>query len=163
MNLADAIPHDDLALARLTASKLAKVMHGLMSIGTASLGMPSPADFLAGRDKTPLGFIEVFRCVGLKAGHADQIPLLRDHVEQLADLVSRFHDHFLHLAAWRTLSDSDVRATAERLGETYSQFCEQLGRFCALLGMDGDFSVQAQQDRAGLDGFFQTAVAGHPT
>src|SRR5262245_42979363 len=68
-----AVPEDELRLARLTASKLARVLHGLLSVGTGALELERPADFLAGREQTPLGFLEVLRCTGVRAGHADKL------------------------------------------------------------------------------------------
>jgi hypothetical protein len=159
MNLTNALPDDELLLAQLTAAKLAKVMHGMMSVGTASLELESPTDFLAGREKTPLGFLEVLRCIGVKAEYVDQIPLLRQQVHQLTDLASRFHGQFMELARWRNMSPRDVSAAVDRLGDCYTQFCQQLADFCSLLGMDSDYSEQAQQDRMILDAFFHTVGA----
>ncbi len=156
MNLTDALPQDELLLAQLTASKLAKVMHGLMSVGTASLGMEASRDFLTDRDKTPLGFLEVLACIGVNPGHADKIPLLRERVKELADVTSQFHRSFIELTNWRSMSLQDIKATVERLGDSYTEFCRLLGGFCSLLGMDSDYSEQAQQDRSLLEAFFQT-------
>ena len=155
MNLTDALLEEELLLARLTASKLAKVMHGIMSVGTASLEMECPTDFLTGREKTPLGFLEVLRCIGVKAEQVDQVPVLRQQVHQLAELTTRFHGLFMELAHWRNMSPQEVSATVDRLGDCYSQFCQQLGDFCCLLGMDADYSAQVQQDKMILDAFFQ--------
>ncbi len=102
MNLAHAIPEDDLLLARLVSSKLASVLHGIVSVGVAALELDSPADFLTGKDRVVLGFLEVLRCIGVRPGHADKVELLRQHVNQLADLAVQFHSCFLELAHWRT-------------------------------------------------------------
>ena len=159
MNLTDPLPQDELTLARLTASKLAKVMHGLMSVGTASLGMEPSTDFLTDRDKTPLGFLEVLGCIGVKPGHTDKIPLLRERVKELADVTSQFHRLFIGLAKWRKMSSQDIDATVEFLGESYTRFCQLLGAFCAMLGMDADFTQQAIQDRNYLVASFQTVYS----
>ncbi len=156
MNLSHTLPQDELQLARLTAAKLARVMHGLMSVGTASLEMASPTDFLAGREQVPLGFLEVLRCVGVKPGHADKVELLRQPVQQLTDLARQFHGSFLELAHWRSLPPEDLHAALDRLGDCYLQFCRGLETFCSLLGMEANYSDQARQDRALLEGFFQT-------
>jgi hypothetical protein len=159
MGLTDALPPDELLLARLTASKLARVMHGLLSVGTAALEMESPAAFLAGREKAPLGFLEVLRCIGVRPGHADKVELLRERVGELSELGSRCHGLLLELARWRDLAPQEVRAAVDRLGETYAQFCRRLGLFCSLLGVEADYSGQAQQDPALLGAFFQTVSA----
>jgi hypothetical protein len=159
MNLTHALPQDELLLARLTASKLAKIMHGLLSVGSASLSMESPTDFLTGREKTPFGFLEVLRCIGVYAEHIDVVQLLRQQVDQLSDLTRQFHTLFMELARWRTMSIQDVRALVDRLGDTYSQFCQLLGVFCSQLGMDSDYSDQAQQDRNYLEAVIQTVLS----
>ena len=82
MNLTHAIPEVELLLARLTTTKLAKVMHGFLSVGSASLEMASPSDFLTGREKTPLGFLAVLRCIGVNVHNVDKLPLLRQQVDQ---------------------------------------------------------------------------------
>src|SRR4051812_29616242 len=144
MNLTESLPQDELTLARLVASKLAKVMHGLMSVGTASLGMEASKDFLAGRDKTPLGFLEVLGCIGVKPGHADKIPLLRERVRELADVTSQFHQQFIELTNWRQMSPRHINAAVERLGDRYALFCQRLGAFCSMLGLEADFTEQAK-------------------
>jgi hypothetical protein len=65
----------------------------------------------------------------------------------------------MELAHWRSMSPEDIRATVARLGESYTVFCQRLGGFCSLLGMESDYSSQAQQDRSLLDAFFQTGPA----
>jgi hypothetical protein len=159
MDLAHAISEDDLLLAQLTASKLGKVMHGIMSVGVASLEMPSPTDFLSGKDKVLLGFLEVLRTIGLKPGHTDKIEMLRQQVNQLSDLTRRFHNRFLEIARWRTMSSEDIQATVDHLSECYSQLCQSLGAFCSLFGKRSDYSEQARQGIAMLDAFFQTVPA----
>jgi hypothetical protein len=156
MNLAHALPQDELLLAQLTASKLAKVMHGLMSVGTGSLEMASPTDFLSGRDKVPLGFLEVLRCIGVKPGHTDKIEVLRQQVDQLSELTSRFYTVFMELAHWRSMSREDVRQTADRLVVSYTEYLQRLGAFCSMLGMDPDYSAKAQIGRFGIDSFLRT-------
>jgi hypothetical protein len=158
MDVSNALPEQELLLARLTASKLGKVMNGLMSVGTTTLELESPADFLTHRDRTPLGFLEVLGCIGVKPGHADLIPLLRERVEELAAIVAQFHRLFMELTNWRSMPPRTAGATVERLADQYAQFCERLGAFCAMLGMDSDFSQQALQGRAHLVGFFQTCI-----
>ncbi len=155
MNLTDALPQDELVLARLTAVKLAKVMHGLLSVGTGSLEMEPAGAFLAGRDKTPLGFLEVLGCIGVKDGNADKIPLLRERVKELADLTREFHRLFMDLTDWRRLSPQEINAKVDRLGDRYTLFCQRLGAFCSMLGMESDFTQQAIQDRNYLRAFFQ--------
>lgn len=162
MNLEHALPPDELLLARLTAVKLGKVMHGLMSVGTACLEMESPADFLAGRERTPLGLIEVLSCIGVKPTDVDKIQILRAEADQLAEMTGRFHRYFMELAPWRTMSASDVQTAVARLGDSYAEFCRRLGGFCALLGMDADFSEQGRQDRSMLEGLFRSLRAGQP-
>jgi hypothetical protein len=159
MDLTQALPQDEQFLAQLTTPKLAKVMHGFLSVATTSLQMESPADFLGGREKTGLGFLEVLRCVGVKPGHADKIEFLRQRVDQLSELGRRFHGLFLELAGWRSMSPQDIRITVERLGDTYAQFCQLLGTFRSELGADSDYSAQARQDRDMLDAFLPTLAA----
>lgn len=155
MNLTDALPPEELVLARLTTDKLAKVMHGLWSVGTASLELDSPADFLAGREKTPLGFLEVLRCIGVRPGHAGAIELLRERVGELSDGVDRIHAGLMELAGWRSTSPQMVDAEVERLADEYVRFCDRLESFGSLLGMEANYADQARGGRAGLEGFFQ--------
>jgi hypothetical protein len=159
MNLTDALPQDELTLARLTAAKLAKVLHGWISVGTASLAMETATDFLNGRDKTPLGFLEVLGCIGVKPGHQSKIPFLRDRVKELAEATSQFHRLFLELANWRSLPPPDVRAAAEQLGDGYTSLCQRLDDFCSILGLELDLARQAVQDRSYLVAAFQTMTA----
>lgn len=159
MNLTQAIPQDELLLARLTASKLAKLMHGLLSVGSASLELDSPSDFLAGRERTPLGFLEVLRCTGVNVEHVDKVQLLREQVDQLCELTRQFHGLFMELAHWRTMSVQDTRASVDAVADSYTQFCRRLGDFCSQLGMDADFTAQAQLDRELLDAVFQTVLS----
>jgi hypothetical protein len=156
MNLTDTLPPEELVLARLTTDKLAKVMHGLMSVGTASLELDSPADFLAGREKTPLGFLEVLRCIGVRPGHAGAIELLRERVGELSDGVVRIHAGLVELAGWRSTPPPMVDAEVVRLADDYALFCDRLESFGSLLGMEGTYADQARRDRAGLEGFFRS-------
>jgi hypothetical protein len=158
MSLAESIPPDELQLARLTASKLSKVVNGLVSVGTGCLMMPSPLDFLAGRDRTPLGFVEVLRCIGVKPGHADKIPLLREQADQLARSIQHVHAGLLRLASWRSLPAPEIHEAVEQLCEGYEQFCARLGNFSALLGLEADSSAQARVARVGLEGLFHKAL-----
>jgi hypothetical protein len=155
MNLTDALPQDELILARLTAAKLAKVLHGWISVGTAALAMETATDFLNGRDKTPLGFLEVIGCIGVKPGHQSKIPFLRDRVRELVDATSQFHRLFLELANWRSLPPLAVQAAVERLGDSYTSLCQRLGDFCSMLGVESDLARQAVQDRSYLVAAFQ--------
>jgi hypothetical protein len=156
MNLADAIPPDDLLLARLVTSKLASVAHGILSVGVAALELDSPADFLTGKDRVILGFLEVLRCIGVRPGHADKIELLREPVNQLAEQVVEFHSSFLDLARWRTMPSAAILETAERLAVLYTDFLGSLAAFSALLGLDSDFTGRAQQGRNRVDEFLRT-------
>lgn len=158
MNLEHAILPEELVLARLTAAKLGKVMHGLMSVGAASLELDSPTDFLTGREKTPLGFLEVLSCIGVAAEYGDKVPLLRQPVRQLSSLVRQFHRQLIDLASWRSLSPEETRAAVCRVADSYTQFCEVLSEFCGMLGMDVNLRQQANQDRALLEAFFQAPL-----
>jgi hypothetical protein len=162
MDLTDALPRNELVLAQLTADKLGKVMHGLVSVGTASLELESPADFLTGREKTPLGFLEVLRCIGVKPGHADKIELLRERVGELSESTNRVHGALMELADWRNMPSQEVDAAVDRLGESYARFCKRLDMFCSLLGMESNTSDRARQDIDLLEAFFQTVFA-HPS
>ncbi len=148
MNLTQAIHPDDLLLARLTSAKLAKIMHGLLSVGTTALNLDSPADFLTDRLNTPLAFLEVLRWTGGTTA-------FREQVDQLSDLVRQFRTVFLELAGWPGLSMPNVRLLLDRLGDVYIRFCQLLGVFCSALGMDSDYSAHAQKGRDILDGVFQ--------
>lgn len=159
MPFSDAIPESELILARLTAAKLAKVMHGLMSVGTGSLELDSPADFLAGRQQTPLGFLAVLGCIAVKPGHADKITTLRERVTELSELTTAVHAEFMALAGWRSMSAQDIQTTVDRLGDRYAQFCQRLGAFCALLGEEADYASQAELARSHLNAFFRTIAA----
>jgi hypothetical protein len=158
MNLSNAIPPDDLVLARLVCSKLAGVMNGIVSVGTATLELESPTDFLVGKDKVILGFLEVLRYVAVKPGHADKVELLRQQVDQLSERAVLFHHHFLELAHWRGMSPENVRAAAGRLTATYTDFFRALGAFCSLLGIDSDYSSKVQQGKRRVDEFLQTLI-----
>jgi hypothetical protein len=156
MNLVHAIPQEELLLGQLTTSKLGKVMHGFMSVGIASLEMASPIDFLSDKDKVPLGFLEVLRCISIKPGHADKIELLGQQVNQLSDLTIQFHRLFLELANWRTMSSEEVHARVSRLGDCYAWICQSLEAVSSLLGKAADYSEQSRQDRNMLEGFFHS-------
>jgi len=159
MDLTDALPRNELLLAQLTTDKLGKVMHGLVSVGTASLELESPADFLTGREKTPLGFLEVLRCIGVKPGHADKIDLLRERVDELSESTNRVHGALMELADWRNMPPQDIEATVDCLGNDYARFGQRLDTFCSLLGMESNYSDQARQDSALLEAFFKTVFA----
>lgn len=156
MDLKEALPPNERMLAQLTVTKLGKVMHGLLSVGTAALEMDSPADFLAGREKTPLGFLEVLHCIGVNHEHVDELPELRERVAELTDLTSQFFRVFTELANWRQMSSPDLKATVDRLCDRYTRFCQRLGLFCSMLGMDNDYTQQATQDTYYIGTFFQT-------
>jgi hypothetical protein len=156
MNLANAIPEDDLALVRLVCTKLAIVMNGIVSVGVATLELRSPTDFLAGKDNVVLGFLEVLRSVGVKPGHADEVELIRQPVDQLSELAALFHRHFMELARWRDMPAETVRAAAGRLSATYTDFFRALGAFSSLLGMNSDYSGKIQEGRRRVDEFLLT-------
>jgi len=147
MSFADAIPSEDLILARLVCSKLAKVMHGTLSVGMATLESSSPTSFLNNRDKRPLGFIEVLRSIGVNPGCTAEREMLREAADQLSELVSRFHSIFLELTRWQSMSPQNVRETADRLAEAYAQFCRSLGMFCSQLGIDSAYTDQGVAGR----------------
>jgi hypothetical protein len=159
MNLADAIPPDDLLLARLVTSKLASVTHGILSVGVAALELDSPTEFLTGKERVILGFLEVLRCIGVRPGHADKIELLRQAVNQLAERGVGFHSRFLELARWRTMPAAAIHETAERLKALYTDFLRSLAAFSALLGQDSDYTGKAQQGRNRVDEFLLTLNA----
>jgi hypothetical protein len=159
MNLTTILPQDELVLARLTVAKLAKVVHGLLSTGTACLALPSPETFLTGREKTPLGFLEVLGCIGVNPGHADKIPMLRERVKELSELVSQSHRELLELAVWRTLSSENIHHIVGQLSDTYTQFCQKLQAFGTMLEMDVNYSKQAQEDVQMLEAFFVNSAS----
>jgi hypothetical protein len=156
MSIANAIPQDDLLLARLVSSKLASVMHGIVSVGVATLELNSPTDFLTGKDRVILGFLEVLRCIGVQPGHADKVELLRQQVNQLSELAVGFHGRFMELAQWRTMPTTAVHETAHRLSELYTDFLRSLGAFTSLFGLDSDYTSKAQQGRNRVNEFLQT-------
>jgi hypothetical protein len=158
MNLADAIPQDDLLLARLVCSKLAKVVNGIVSVGAATLELESPTDFLAGKDKIVLGFLEVLRCIGVKPGHADKVELLRRQADQLSELAVLFHSRFMELTRWRAMSPEAICETVGRFSAVYGDFFQALEAFSSLLGMDDDYSSTAQQGKRRVGELLQTLV-----
>jgi hypothetical protein len=155
MNLADAIPPDDLLLARLVCSKLVNVLDGIVSVGVASLELDSPTDFLAGKDRLILGFLEVLRCIGVRPGHADKVEQLRHPVHRLTELATQFHGRFMELARWRGMAPEAVRDTAGRLSQASTDFVRSLGAFCSLLGMGPECCGKAQQGISRVDDFLQ--------
>jgi hypothetical protein len=155
MSLAEALPQDDLLLARLCLSKMADVTHGILSVGLACLELPSPADFLAGKDKVLLGFVEVLRSLGTKPGHADKVELLRRQADALADRATEFHGLLMRLARWRALSPAETRETARCLAESFARFFQSLATFSSLLGMKTDYSEKVQEGTERLHGFLQ--------
>jgi hypothetical protein len=159
LDLSDALPPDELRLARLTAVKLAKVMFGLMSVGTGSLLFDPPNDFLAGREKTGQGFLEVLGYTGVKAGHSDKQPILWERVQRLSALAERCCRQLIRLNGWRSMTVEQVATLTNQLSDDYAQFCRDLGEFCSLLGPNADFSEQAANVRLMLDSFGQTATA----
>ena len=156
MNLIDVLPRDELTLAQLTAAKLAKIMHGLMSVGTASLGMETGKDFLKDRDQSPLGFLAVLNCIGVNPNHTNTIAPLRERVSDLEEVTREWHRNFVELTNWREMSAESVQVTVERVGDRYTLFCQQLSEFCSMLGMESDFTQQAMEDKTYLEAFFQT-------
>jgi hypothetical protein len=158
MNLTHAIAPDELLLAELASAKLAKLIQGLMTVGVGSLKMASPSAFLAGRDRPLLAFVEVLHCVGLRPGCGDEWERLRQHAEQLADLTRQFRQDLLQLAAWRTLSPTEVRARADRLVASYTALRQSLAAFRALIGADTDYSGEIHQGREMIDAFLKDAL-----
>jgi hypothetical protein len=153
MNLKAAVPPDELLLAQLAASKLSKIVHGLMSVGLASLELEPPGNFLAGRDKVLLGFVEVLRCIAVKPGHGEELELLRHSVERISVLAQQFHAQFPELAGWRALPSDRVREGAHRLLASYTALCESLGALCLLLGADFTESNHVQRAREAIETF----------
>jgi len=149
---------DEWTLARLTAAKLARIMHGWLSVGAASLGTDLARDFLQNKDHTPLGFLEVLGCMGVGPGHENPILPWRQRVKELAELTSQFHGLFLGLAGWRSMSRADIQDTVRCLGECYTLFCRRLGEFGFLLGMQLDLAQQAKEDSNYLAAVVQRLV-----
>jgi hypothetical protein len=143
MNAIQAPPNEDLLLAQLVAAKLAKVMHGLMSVGAGSLQTSSAHDFLCGRHKLPLSLIEVFRCIYLGPNKVD---LLRKSVDHLAEITREFHTEFVLLAGWREMTRDEVQATVNRLSQSYAEFCQNLQNLCLHFDVEVDLMVQAHHD-----------------
>jgi hypothetical protein len=150
MDSARAIPEDELLLARLASAKLAKMLQGIMSVGTAALELESPADFLTGKDRALLAFIQVLECIGVKPGFGEIVQTLRLDATKLSLLALRFHQHFLDVARWRTLSAPDLCAAADRLLASYAELCQALDAFREHLGVECDCSPQVQQARQAL-------------
>ncbi len=155
MNLSDAILPDDLLLARLVTAKLVNVTHGILSVGIAALELDSPTDFLTGKDRVILGFLEVLRCVGVRPRHADKIELLRQAVNKLTERAVEFHGCFLELAQWRTMPAAAIHETAKRLAALYTDFLHSLAALAALLGVDLEYTGNAQQAENRVDDFLQ--------
>jgi hypothetical protein len=153
MNVTQVIPQDELLLAQLASAKLAKLITGLVSVGVGSLYLETPVGFLANRDKVLLGFIEVLRCVPVKPGNGEIHERLRYQADQLLDLARQFHQHFIQLAAWRTMPPPQVRATADGLVANYAELCQELAVFRALIGAEADPSAQIPQGREMIRAF----------
>jgi hypothetical protein len=153
MNLTQVIRQDELLLAQLASAKLAKLISGLMSVGVGSLQLESPVGFLANRDKVLLGFIEVLRCISVKPGNGEGHQRLRRQADRLFDLAGQFHQHFIELAAWRTLSPSQVETTANALVAKYAELLQALAVFRALIGVEADPSAQVQQGHEMMTAF----------
>lgn len=163
MSVMSAIPPDELQLARLAAAKLARVIQGIMSVGVASLELPTPTGFLDGKEKVVLAFLEVLRCVGVKPGHGDTVARLRQPVDQLADVALEFQRNFMALADWRSMRPDDARAIANRVFASYSQFCQLLADFCALIEVELDPSESTAQGRVLIDAFVDSVIANATT
>jgi hypothetical protein len=153
MSLSNVVPQDDILLCQLTAAKLVGVAYGILSVGVGSLEFDPPTDFLEDNDKVLPGFLEVFRHIGVKPGHADTIELLREQVRELSNLAIQYHANFMELARWRTMSSVEIQETANRLATSYTQFLQALGAFCSGLGIGLDCSVRIQQGRNRIDEF----------
>jgi hypothetical protein len=153
MSVTQTAPTDNLLLARLTAAKLAKVMHGILSVGTACLETKSLEQFLNGREKLPLALIEVLRS---SVGKPDDPKQFENEMDRMADLVQRFHSHFAGLSQWREMAPAELRAAFSRLGDCYAEFCNLLGAIGTRLGMDLKLAEQATKDRDYLEAFFKS-------
>ena len=158
MNMANVVVPDDLVLARLTAAKLGKVIHGINVRGHGST-----ASGITG----PITWPEWYECLwgsvmcwaaSAKPGQADKIPLVRQPVDELSKLAKEFETSFLEMAQWRSMSADNFQSALDRLGSCYVEFCRQLGSFCTLLGMEVNFSLQGQRDREMLEASFQTQL-----
>src|SRR5579883_2675127 len=100
MDVTQAVPEDELLLARLATTKLANMLGGVMSTGAAALELPGPEAFFAGRDATLLAFVKVLECVGVKPGCDDAYTSLRAKAENLSHLTITFFKQYVDLCKW---------------------------------------------------------------
>jgi hypothetical protein len=139
MTLSD-ITEDELTLARLAALKLACRLHGLLSVGLASLQlMESPMQFFSGRDKPILAFIEVLRCTAARPG-SETAAELAASVDQMSILSAEFYNCLVRLANWRTLEPGRIHEAGDALLSAYCRLLQTLHRFLQALSVPVDFS-----------------------
>ena len=154
MNLTAAIPDEELLLARLTCSKLARMAQGLTSTGLASFELAPPTEFVAERVKSISAMIEVLRCIGVKPGSGQAAQVLREKADQLAHLADQYFGQFVRLAHWRSMAPADVQELASLTAASCVSLLESLESFSRLLGMEPDFPVEKEQAGRMIEEFF---------
>jgi hypothetical protein len=140
MNISAAIPDDELILGRLACAKLAGMVQGIMSVGLASLELQSSVDFLTGRDRPHLGFIEVLSCISVRPGSAEAWKHLSDEANAMRNLFGQFYECLIRLSHWRNTPSADVLEATHRLIAAYVALFQSLQAFSDLLGMGADYS-----------------------
>jgi hypothetical protein len=133
MIIAD-IPEDELALARLAGRKLAKLLHGILTVGLASIRMEQSSGFLTGRDRKILAFVEVLCATSPSTSE------LADSLREISALTPAFYGKLVRLADWRNLEDAEIQDAANDLLSTYCTLLCALRKLLDSLGVQVDFS-----------------------
>ena len=141
MDTIDLIPHDERQLAQLACTKLAKMVKGLLSVGTgACISQWADAKpFISERCEYLRAFSVVLHSVAVKPSAGELPQILRQQTGQIRLLLDQFEQHFLALADSDERSARDVRTAADKLADTFAELCESLQVFAGLIGLEARF------------------------
>jgi hypothetical protein len=137
----------ELLLGRLLRSKLVMRLHGLISVGLASLESDSPLPFLIGRDKVVNALIEVLGALTVRPGYDAVQQSIVAHAARMARLWNTFYQNFLALGEWRSMSASDIRAIGDRLIASYSEMGQVIHSFQPIIDDESEDSESWQRTR----------------
>jgi hypothetical protein len=134
--LSDGLPLEELQLARLVCVKLAGLLKGTLSVGmTVCLTeVVAAPHFLSERHDGLRAHLVVLRCLGLKPSFGHLLRRLREPIEQLLELETRFYQSFLVLARWTRLPRAAVSQEAAALANSYAAMHQLLQGFAEGIG-----------------------------
>lgn len=139
------VNEDEIGLARLALNKLIMLVDGFLSVALASLALPDPKSFIAGRNKVINAFVEVVAATGASPA-SEFARQLREMAGKLSSLTELFYIRLLTVSDWRSLEESELDASFLALAVTYSELSNLFEGLLQLF--EGDHCLEKGREKS---------------